>query len=280
MQNDKKSYFTPRELADLAGISKQLLIYYDKNGIFSPAYITNNGYRYYSLTQYFDLEILVTMRKLEIPLYEIKQYLQNKNIRDLKRIYLNKIKDLQEKQRQLQKYEQNLNQRMETIRLIENIKLNQITLIESKEELYYLSPKISMQDCVKNRTKQMAKIILPYLNSNDLNYCAPGFLLDKNAFLHNRPIPYYRIFLSLNSACSVEESNILKKKPGLYLSINASCKFGSISDFIKKKLSKFIEINNLRPCSDIYVYPIRNYWSTSDRNEYFSRISLQVEYEE
>lgn len=48
-------YFTPGELAKLLGISKQLLLYYDKNDIFSPEFVDENGYRFYVLSQYFTL---------------------------------------------------------------------------------------------------------------------------------------------------------------------------------------------------------------------------------
>ena len=34
MKNTVKDYFTPGELAKLTGISKQSLLYYDKNNIF------------------------------------------------------------------------------------------------------------------------------------------------------------------------------------------------------------------------------------------------------
>ena len=44
-------YFTPGELAKLFGISKQLLLYYDKNDIFSPEFVDENGYRFYVLSQ-------------------------------------------------------------------------------------------------------------------------------------------------------------------------------------------------------------------------------------
>ena len=54
MMSDKAaSYFTIGEFAQLFGISKQTLFYYEKNNIFSPELIETNGYRYYSLEQYF-----------------------------------------------------------------------------------------------------------------------------------------------------------------------------------------------------------------------------------
>ena len=97
MKNTVKDYFTPGELAKLTGISKQILLYYDKNNIFSPSFVDDNGYRYYSLSQYFSLEILITMRKLDIPLQDIMFYLKNKNLHDLKKIYTLKLHEYQDK---------------------------------------------------------------------------------------------------------------------------------------------------------------------------------------
>lgn len=42
MKNTVKDYFTPGELAKLTGISKQILLYYDKNNIFSPSFVDDN----------------------------------------------------------------------------------------------------------------------------------------------------------------------------------------------------------------------------------------------
>ena len=45
-------YFSIGELADFQQISKQTLIYYDKIGLFRPAYVDpQTGYRYYSASQ-------------------------------------------------------------------------------------------------------------------------------------------------------------------------------------------------------------------------------------
>ena len=101
MKNTAKDYFTPGELAKLTGISKQILLYYDKNNIFSPSFVDDKGYRYYSLSQYFSLEILITMRKLDIPLQDIMAYLHNKNLQDLKQIYSQKLSGCSNTKRRL-----------------------------------------------------------------------------------------------------------------------------------------------------------------------------------
>lgn len=66
MEN-KEFYFTTGELARLTGLSKQLLIFYDKKNFFTATATGSNGYRYYLLSKYFQLKILITLRKMDIP---------------------------------------------------------------------------------------------------------------------------------------------------------------------------------------------------------------------
>lgn len=42
-----RNHYTPQEFARLFHIDKQTLIYYDNQGIFSPAFRSEKGYRYY-----------------------------------------------------------------------------------------------------------------------------------------------------------------------------------------------------------------------------------------
>lgn len=76
---DKKMYFTTGEFAKLAGVSKQTLFYYDEIGLFSPE-IKNkeNGYRYYSAAQLEVLDVIYTLRELDMTLEEIRLYMDNR----------------------------------------------------------------------------------------------------------------------------------------------------------------------------------------------------------
>ena len=71
--------FTAGELASLFGISKQTLLYYDRIKLLCPDFISDNGYRHYSINQYLDLEIIVNFRSLNIPISDIKDYLSRRN---------------------------------------------------------------------------------------------------------------------------------------------------------------------------------------------------------
>ena len=278
MKNTVKDYFTPGELAKLTGISKQILLYYDKNNIFSPSFVDDNGYRYYSLSQYFSLEILITMRKLDIPLQDIMFYLKNKNLHDLKKIYTLKLHEYQDKIKQLQQYESALAKRLMRLEKIESIRLNQIMLSEQSEELYYRSADIPLSITPKKRILKIAEYMLPHLRSKLLEDCVIGFQLNKDEFIQCQKLSKYNIFIQTVDMNLNNDTDILKKESGLYLSLYCNCHYGLIDDDIKLNIKNFININKLSICSDVFVFPIRNYWSATTNSEEISQICIQVEY--
>lgn len=79
INKDKRKYFTAGELAAIFNISKQSLLYYDKVNLLSPDFVSENGYRNYSIQQFLDLEIIVNLRALDISIANIKKYLEDRS---------------------------------------------------------------------------------------------------------------------------------------------------------------------------------------------------------
>ena len=70
--------FSIGELSKYQNISKQTLIFYDKIGLFRPAYVDpNNGYRYYSSKQIDYLDTILIMKKIGFSLTEIREHMQH-----------------------------------------------------------------------------------------------------------------------------------------------------------------------------------------------------------
>jgi len=64
-----------KQLAELAGVSVRTLRYYDEIGLLPPAYVGENGYRYYETAQVDQLQQIWLYRAMSVPLAEIKQLL-------------------------------------------------------------------------------------------------------------------------------------------------------------------------------------------------------------
>ena len=78
----RERYYTPVEFAKLFNIDKQTLIYYDNQGIFTPAFKKENGYRYYSAEQIVLFSILLSLRKLNIQGHLLAEYNKNAERQD------------------------------------------------------------------------------------------------------------------------------------------------------------------------------------------------------
>ena len=66
-------YYTPQQLASFFSIKKDTLLYYDRIGLFSPIARRENGYRCYSAAQLSELDTILTLKELGIPLSSIKE---------------------------------------------------------------------------------------------------------------------------------------------------------------------------------------------------------------
>lgn len=72
----EEKYLRITEFAGIAKTNRKTLQYYDELGLFCPALVGENGYRYYSLAQLDRLALICVLRDMGMPLREIKSYIQ------------------------------------------------------------------------------------------------------------------------------------------------------------------------------------------------------------
>lgn len=71
--------FTIGEMAKMHNIPESTLRYYDEKGIFHPAIVdSQTNYRYYTIDQFSMLDTIKFLRQLNIPLKEIKRYIDER----------------------------------------------------------------------------------------------------------------------------------------------------------------------------------------------------------
>ena len=140
MSKNPKLYYTAGELADLFELPKQTLLYYDKMGVLSPEFISENNYRHYSLKQYLLLEIILNMRKLGIPISKIKEYLEERSIDSLQALLQAKDRECEEIIAHNEKIRKNIHVVFQQLDKIRESRLNQITVTFRRSKRFLLSP--------------------------------------------------------------------------------------------------------------------------------------------
>ena len=149
------------EIAELFHLNIRTLRYYDDIDLLKPEYVDEDtGYRYYSTVQFEQLNTIRYLRELKVPLAEIKYFLHYRELNGVKKILNKQIKEVEEKQQELE--------------IVKRKIKNRITQIETAER----SPKDQVQ-IVKLPRRKAVLLKHPTKPDSDLEYSIR--LLEKNA---------------------------------------------------------------------------------------------------
>lgn len=274
MNNFSQTHFTTGEFAKLCNVKKQTLFHYDSIGIFSPEIKTKNGYRYYSFSQLEVFNVISVLKELDMPLKNIKEYLDNRSPKELV-LLLNKEMDIiKEKINKLEKMHKVMERKVAVTKAACDIDTNNIKLKILDEE--YLLSTVASSPTNPN-SKDMAISI-----SNHVNYCEKediysaysiGSTLSFDDIKNEIYSNYYHLYTELDKD-NKSNSNLIKKK-GLYLIAHHIGGF-STAPSTYKKILKFIEENNLTAESYFYEEAVLDDLSVNGYDNYVLKISIMV----
>ncbi len=132
------------DISKLCEVSKQTLIYYHKIGLFSPYFINDKGYRFYTLEQHNLLYLIKTLKNLGTPLEEIKEYIKNRNSKEFLTLLEKNKKKVEEQIKSLESISKSIGDGMERLKTgEENRTENNIPKIEYSNEDYIYLTKVS-----------------------------------------------------------------------------------------------------------------------------------------
>lgn len=111
-----QAHLTTGEFAKLCKVTKHTLFHYDKIGIFSPDIKDENGYRYYSLQQSEEFSVIEILRELDMPLSEIRAYMDRRSPEELLLLLDQQEKQINDKIKKLKQYKGLLKEKSKEIR--------------------------------------------------------------------------------------------------------------------------------------------------------------------
>ncbi len=275
MEPNVRDYYTAGELAKMFMLSKQTILYYDRKGILKPKFVTENGYRYYSVSQYLTLEIIINLRKLDIPISEIQSYLRNRSPENLRKLLERKDQTCLETIRQNERIRSDIAIAFHQFEKADNSRLDQIMLNYRQEKDFYLSPlknEIADRDVIFTLARHNLKVF----SKRHFKERAIGWIISKEDFLSRGRGRAVAFFSTVNRNHFHLDDHIFTRPGGFYLTLRFKGTFHSRGAETSQKLKDFMIRNALDPIGDLYVMPLRNHWMTSEPAEYLNQISLQV----
>lgn len=123
-----KDYYKIGEISEMYDMSRDSLMYYEKLGIIKPTR-DDNGYRLYSVSDIWRLNLIKELKSLGFSFKMIKEYLENRDLNSTNKLLENGITLLDDQILRLLKQKENMRKRMESIEnTAKNSNLNNIEL--------------------------------------------------------------------------------------------------------------------------------------------------------
>ena len=273
---NKENYFTAGQLADLYGIPKQTLLYYDKNKLLVPEFINDNGYRYYSVSQYLLLEIILNLRKLNVSIQDIKLYLKNRSTHSFEKLLQNKQKECDQIITDTLKIKKSLELSLASIKKASTLRLGQIELAVQTSKPLLLSRTLVHTNLVHERIKILAHHNQTTFSKKHFKEFSTGWIIAKNDFEQKKFNNTIQFFTPVPDSFS--STNTYLRPEGLYLTIHFQGTYYQKAHEVYAKIEEFLKLNCLKIISNIYVLPIKSHWLTEDITSYVNQISFQVDY--
>ncbi len=272
----KDNLFSIGEVAKYQNISKQTLIFYDKAGVFRPAWVDPaNGYRYYSASQLDYLDTILIMKQIGFSLQEIKDHMQHYDLDSSLAMLRRQLDVIDQKVaglKQVRRRVQNRCDQMEAARAHCAPGQPEIELEDAPEqELFCLpvEPPYTMRE-ISIATKQCfaraAAGALPV-------FYQCGVVVPLEKIRAGRYTEAALAFLPMERAG--QESCVRRLPAGRRACIYHVGDYLSVGRSYEKLLAWCGE-QGLRVCSDSYEFCINDYLTTHDESEYITKIAFYV----
>lgn len=268
-----KVYFTTGEFAQLCNITKETLFHYDKLGLLKPELVKDNGYRYYSDKQFWELDLIHVLQTAGNPLKDIKAYMDSRSEESFLNMLEQNEKRLAAEKRQIEKMQYRLNRAISTTRYAMQEKTTAPAVIFCEAEHLLRTP-IEQRELSESETVHYITQHLLFCEEHDLCEEIPiGSMIPREALLDKTVFPawyYSRINEELN------HENYFKKPAGNYLTMIHKGFYDTIGDSYRQ-LFAYINEKKLIINGAGYEYELISHFSTTNRNQYNIQIFIPVQ---
>ncbi|HID0815922.1 MerR family transcriptional regulator [Clostridium botulinum] len=267
---DRKNFrtFTTGEFAKRFGVKKDTLFYYDKIGLFKPAGISDNGYRYYTIPQSDIFWVIQSLRDLNFPLKSLDNYLKAPSPQELIELSKNQLNKVDQEIEKLIQIRSILNRIVLQSEEALNAPLDKVILMDLEEEPILYSDKNTLKGDTTN--EEWSSYYEEFFKKTELR--GPAFIgsvIDKNDLLSGKFGRIDRLFVRM------DKPEATMKPAGLYAVTYYKGSYEAIVDFYEVFMRKIKE-QGLIICGDAYEEYLLNVLATQNSMDFVTKISVAV----
>lgn len=263
-------YFTTGDFSKLCEVTKQTLFHYDNIGLLKPHHKDNKGYRYYSYTQFDTMYVIESLKEMEMPLSEIKTFINITTPNTMIELFKEKSKQISEKINHLLSIQNTIEEKILITERAKMTDFSKIFLSDANAEYLYLSAPIMNYDDDENRAaiSNFYKMCKSELNEK----YSIGGIIKKEDILREEVHSFKYLFAKTDytEVLPLTKKEKTKQVVGYHVG-----KYEAIAKTYSK-IFEYIEDHALTITDYAYEEPVLDRISVNDSDKYVTKITIPV----
>lgn len=273
-EHTKRNY-TISEISRLFGIGIDSLRYYERLGVVSPQR-GSNGYRLYDLDDMYKLSLIKDLRRLDLPMKQIKDYLDRQTVASTRELLDRERCMLEERIAQLQNDLKTVQEHAHELDDAQNRPVDAIEMVSrANRRCVQLSARIERDaemDLLIQRLHRQYEHILPHLGMLEI-----GGALSVEDLDAGRANVYHSVFFVLEGLEDDEDAPCdFMLEGGTYLVMRYRGPYEQ-NGAIYEQLLSYAALHRLEIAGPPYEFYEIDNRDTADPTEFLSRIEMRVD---
>ncbi len=267
-------FLSTSEFAKLCGTRKGTLLFYDKEGLLKPKYVSENGYRRYGAEQFFEYDLLSMLKETGSSLKEIKLHLRKRDPEKLLGLFEEKRLLLKKEQVRIARRQKMLEAIVSLTKETLRARYDVLEVVEMEAEALELMPVSPEKQTTAEGCGALFAEFSRKLEAQG-RFCPPPF-----GVVMSREEALARQYLAGHFFCggsrSTPKPDLRVRPGGRYAVFLHSGEMPSHKAAYVKMLEE-VERAGLTIKGDIYAYDTMSYFITGSAQNYVAKYCVQVE---
>lgn len=267
---DTGQFFTTGEFAKACGVSKQTIIYYDKIGLLQPDFIEKNRYRYYSVHQLERFAVIDLLKRLDTPLKEIQQFLNEKELDEAVRLLEEKEQVVFRKMEELRELQRIIRTKRSLIQEAGQV-VEEVFLEEMEEERLIISEPITAtsEKEISEQIQQFAQYFVH--NERDAGYPMSRFF-SKAQFEEGDYLTGGHFYIRVEEP---KTTNSVTKEAGLYACTYHVGEYNAVTEAYER-IKQWVEEEQYTVVGQVYEQYMLDEIISSNTEQYVTKMMVRV----
>lgn len=275
MSKIDKGYIKSGEFAKISSVNKQTLLFYDKIHLFSPAFVDEQGYRYYTFGQLDVFFTILALKTIGMSLEEIKAYIDTRTAETTQELFEKCIKKTRSKMNELETLADEMKKKIELLERARGVSCGEIYIEHHNKQHIYCSSYISDDASEMEKYSCLGSLISWRIAHQLHSGHAVGGMV-KKSFLENpegEETRYCRYYTVIDNP--KEEKGNMVKPAGSYLVLYHKGPYDK-TYLAYEQIVEYAAVHNLELGDYSYEESLIDEISECNPKEYITQITVPV----